>query len=1106
MSDITSSSDRQRITQLRDEIRRHEHLYYVLNESEVSDAEFDALMAELRQLEGEYPALVTPDSPSQRVGGEPREGVTKTAHSSVMLSLNNAFDDTELRDFDRRARELAEVHTLDYVGELKLDGVSMAVRYADGQLDLALTRGDGELGEVITPNARTLRTVPLSIPLSDLAAVGVPEEFEVRGEVVMPKAAFAHLNEEQHTAGRPLFANARNAAAGSLRMLDPTITLSRHLDFYAYLLLADGTAVFDSHWESLDTLSELGFKVGSHRERLSGTDELAIFRDRWLQRRDSLPYEIDGVVFKIDAVDLQRRLGATAKAPRWAVACKPAAQQAETTVENIDVQVGRTGAITPRAKLRPVEVGGVTVSRATLHNEGEIRRLGLQIGDRVLVERSGDVIPRVVRVIAEATERQPFKMPSRCPVCDSPIVREEGEAVARCVNVSCKARLKESILHFARRSAMDIDGLGDWLVGELVDRGMVKNLDDLYALRIEQLAPLQQTTAIGDETADTIIEAIDKSYQKTTLPIVLQALGVPGIGRKNARRLAEHFKSLKTIVDAGVDELQTLYGFGSRLASDISEFFDDPTNLHLVALIRQAGLPYGDTTRDAPTVGADVEESPQPPPADKSTACIRDFVTRIASIQIDEPGTKTARKLIDGLGPKRAGKLFDHGIVKRPADLYQLTGPKLAGLPILVKLGNKDAGKVIRGLNRSKNASLSRLLIGLGIRHVGDQTATSLAGTFRSISALAGASREELEEVDDVGPKVAESILSFFSDETNRNMIDGLRQHGIDPVETQTTMPTIGAIVVEPKGRGIMNRSFVAIDVETANSDQGSICSIGIARFEGDQILDEWYSLVNPDDEFSAINTGIHGIDERTVHDAPSYHDLAGKLNSMLYEAVVVTHSRFDRIAISKAAVRCTVPPPKCTWLDSAMMTRRTWPQFARSGYRLPDICRHIGYEFQHHNALEDAKATGQVVLAAIDKTGCDITGWVRELNQAASRQKHARRVGNTRSGSVKRQGNPNGPLFGEVVVFTGALKITRADAADLAATAGCDVAASVTRKTTLLVVGDVDVRTLATGRTKTSKHRKAEQLALNGQPIQIIGESDFHANIAFETGDEYPG
>lgn len=882
MSDITPPSTRQRVTQLRDEIRRHERLYYVLNEPEISNTEFDALMNELRQLEADFPALAAPDSPSQRVGGEPREGIAKTAHSSLMLSLSNAFDDADLRDFDRRARELAQVQTLDYVGELKLDGVSMAVRFTRGRLDLAITRGDGETGEVITPNARTLRTVPLSISPSDLTEAGVPEDFEVRGEVVMPKAAFARLNERQHTAGRRLFANARNAAVGSLRMLDPKVTRSRHLDFNAYLLLADGAAVFDSHWESLDALSEIGFKVDPRRERLRGADELAVFRDRWLQRRDALPYDIDGVVFKIDAVGLQQRLGATAKAPRWAVACKPAARQAETTVEAIDVQVGRTGAITPRARLRPVEVGGVTVSRATLHNEGEIRRLGLQIGDRVLVERSGDVIPKVVRVVEEAAGRQPFRMPSRCPACDSPVVREEGEAVARCINVSCEARLKESILHFARRSAMDIDGLGDWLAGELVDQGLVRHLDDLYALRKAQLAPLQQTTAIGDKRARSIVSAIKHSRRRTTLAVVLQAFGVPGIGPQKAQQLEKHFKSLEAVVDAGVDEFQTLPGFGSRLASGLRRFLDDPTNLHLVALVRDAGLPHGDTPADASTFIADAKERTPPADADKSTAAVRGFIARIAT------SAKIAR-----LGPEMARKLFDHGIVKSPADLYQLTVPELAALPEHVRLGDKDAGKVIRGLDRSRHAPLSRLIFGLGIRHVGDQTATSLATAFRSMSALVRAPREKLEEVGDVGPKVAESILSFFRDETNRSVIDGLRRQGVDPVETQDAAPT--------------------------SSD-------------------------------------------------------------------------------------------------------------------------------------------------------------------------------------------PDGQLFGETVVFTGTLGITRAEATKLADAAGWKVAGNVTKKTTLLVVGGVDPQKLATGRRKTSKHRKAEQLAVGGQPIRIIGESDFLSRAANATRGENVG
>ena len=1092
MSDITPAGARQRVAQLRAELRRHEHLYYVLNQPEISDAEFDALMIELRRIEAEQPALVTPDSPSQRVGGAPRDGVEKAAHSSVMLSLDNAFDDAELRDFDRRARELAEAEALDYVGELKLDGVSMAVRYAGGRLDLALTRGDGEQGEVITPNARTLRTVPLSIPPPALAAAGVPEAFEVRGEVVMPKAAFARLNEGQRAADKPVFANPRNAAAGSLRMLDAAVTLSRHLDFYPYLLLADGAAVFGSHWEALEALHALGFKVNPHRARLHGVDALAGFRDEWLGKRESLPYDIDGLVFKVDAVALQRQLGATAKAPRWAIACKPAAQQAETVVRHIEVQVGRTGAVTPRAVLEPVLLGGVTVSHATLHNGGEIARLGLQIGDRVLVVRSGDVIPKVVRVVEEGDDRRPFKMPKNCPVCLSKIVQAEGEAVARCLNTSCDARLKESILHFAHRAAMDIDGLGEWLVGELVDRGLVKDLAGLYSLRKEELALIQQEGVIGEARASGIVAAIKRSHRETTLASVLQALGVPGIGPKKAELLAERFMSLENIMVAGVNEIQAAPGFGIRIANGVRAFFDDPTTRQLVALVGKAGLPLGGPARDVDSAGAGAQNGTLFPQTEVSTEVVRLFVERIAN------STK-----INGLGKVLVGKLVDSEIVKYPADLYQLTVPDVAQIPEKISLGEKDADKVTKGLEQSKDKPLSRLIFGLGIRHVGDRTASLLAESFRSMSALAAAPQEDLEEVDEVGPEIAESIRAFFAEEANRRMIDGLRHKGINPVEAPPDVPVVRPVVVGPKDRGNMNRTFIVLDVETANADYASICSIGVARFDGGQISDEWYSLVDPNDEFSAVNTRIHGIDAEVVRGAPSYQDLAGTLNRMLDHAVVVSHGPFDRVAISRAAARWTVSPPACTWLDSATVTRRTWAQFVRRGYGLANVCEHIGYEFQHHDALEDAKAAGQVVLAAIEETGRDITGWLVELNQGVARQAYARAAGSAGGGSVRRQGNPNGPLFGEVVVFTGALAIARADAADMAAAAGCEVDTSVTRKTTLLVVGDVDVRTLA-GRTKSTKHRKAEQLALEGQPIRIIGESDFHAIVALAPGKEF--
>ena len=612
---LTLDEARVRVARLRAELRRHEHLYYVLDDPRISDAEFDALLRELQRLEARHPVLITPDSPSQRVGGAPRDGMEKAAHSSAMLSLDNAFDDGELADFDRRARELAGADVLDYVGELKLDGLSLAVRFgaagAGSRLELALTRGDGVDGEVVTPNARTLRSLPLSIPASELDAHGVPAGFEVRGEVVMPAAAFAALNARQRADGKPLFRNPRNAAAGSLRMLDAAVTASRRLDFYPYLLVAAGQPVFPSHWESLEALAALGFKVNPARERLRGVDGLRRFRDTWLPRRGELPYEIDGLVFKVDAVDLQRRLGATSKSPRWAIACKPAAQQVETVVEGVDVQVGRTGAVTPRARLRPVEVGGVTVSRATLHNEDEIARLGLRIGDTVLVERSGDVIPKVVRVVREGAERRPFVMPSHCPACGSPVVRAEGEAVARCVNASCSARLKESILHFARRTAMDVDGMGEWLVDALVDGGFVQDLADLYELRVERLADLTKETKVsparlGEKSAARVLAGLERS-KEVPLGRLVFGLGIRHVGERTAALLADHFRSLDRIAAASADELEQVEEVGPRIAESIRTFFASARNRELLERLRAHGLRFGaeagDPERPRPLAG-----------------------------------------------------------------------------------------------------------------------------------------------------------------------------------------------------------------------------------------------------------------------------------------------------------------------------------------------------------------------------------------------------------------------------------------------------------------------------------------------------------------------
>jgi DNA ligase (NAD+) len=569
------------IEKLRDELRRHEHLYYVLDQPEISDADYDALMRKLQALEAEHPELATADSPTQRVGGKPREGFLKVEHSSAMLSLDNALNEGELRDFDRRVRELLGGEAFLYVAELKMDGLSMAAHYVDGVFTLAVTRGDGRVGEDVTENARTIRSLPLKVKTKDA-------KFETRGEVVMNHRAFERLNADREEKGLARFANPRNAAAGSLRLLEPQITASRRLEYYTYFLLVDGKPAKDSHAESLDELERRGFKVNDNRSVCRDISEVLEFCARWEALRDELPYEIDGVVVKVDSIAQQQRLGWTAKAPRWAIAFKYAPRQAVTTVENIDVQVGRTGALTPVAHLKPVVVSGVTVSRATLHNEDEIERLGLQIGDDVVIERSGDVIPKVVRVQAQGSYRRPFAMPSVCPVCGGAVTREEGEAATRCINTNCSARLKESLLHFASRGVMNIDGMGDALVDQLVDRGMVESVADIYGLTDEKLMALER---MGKKSAANVLANIGKS-KKNPLPRVITALGIRFVGERTAQFLAEAFGDLDAIARAGLDVLQEAEEVGPRIAESIFQFFREPRNQQLVERLREAGLQF----------------------------------------------------------------------------------------------------------------------------------------------------------------------------------------------------------------------------------------------------------------------------------------------------------------------------------------------------------------------------------------------------------------------------------------------------------------------------------------------------------------------------------
>jgi DNA ligase (NAD+) len=576
-TDVQKAAERLRAT-----IRHHEHQYYVLDQPEISDSEYDELMRELQALEKKHPEVLTSDSPTQRVGGKPREGFRKVPHSSPMLSLDNALDEEELAAFDRRVREGLGGRPYRYVVELKMDGLSMATLYRNRHFSQAITRGDGVIGEDVTENARTIRSVPLSIRAADFP------EFEVRGETVMNRTAFERLNTERDEKAQSRFANPRNAAAGSLRVLEPSITASRRLDFYSYFLLVDGAPAFPSQWETLEWLSRSGFKVNNKRAVCESFEEVLAFCREWEAKREELPYEIDGVVVKVDSVEQQQALGWTAKSPRWAIAFKYAARQAVTEVEGIETQVGRTGALTPVAYLKPVLVGGVTVSRATLHNEDEIERLGLMIGDTVIIERSGDVIPKVVRVSAQGSYRKPFRMPENCPICGGKIVREEGEAASRCINIDCPARLKESILHFSSRGVMNIDGLGEALVDQLVDHKLVTTVADLYYLTENQLVELER---MGRKSAANLIANINRS-RRNPLPRIITALGIRFVGERTSQILAEAFGSLDRVSHATREQLQAAEEVGPRVAEAIYQFFREPRNLELVEKLRAAGLNF----------------------------------------------------------------------------------------------------------------------------------------------------------------------------------------------------------------------------------------------------------------------------------------------------------------------------------------------------------------------------------------------------------------------------------------------------------------------------------------------------------------------------------
>jgi DNA ligase (NAD+) len=601
----SDKNDEKKIEALREKIRHHEYLYFVLDQPEISDAEFDALMRQLRGLEAEHPSLVTPDSPTQRVGGKPREGFVKVRHSSPMLSLDNTYSEEELRDWERRVHELTGRKEIDYVCELKLDGMSMSLGYDDGQLVRGITRGDGTVGEDVTLNVRTVRSVPLSIPTEKLKKAGIPPDFEVRGELLMPTAAFKKLNAEREREGLPTFANPRNFTAGTVRQLDTSITAQRRLDFFGYMLLENGRTCFDRHWKTLDALEAAGFKVNPNRKLVHSMEEVWAFIQEWEGKRESLPYEIDGIVVKVDRTPLQDELGFTGKAPRWAIAYKYAARAGMTVLKNVTWQVGRTGKLTPVAELAPVPIGGTTVRNATLHNMDEIERLGVRIGDFVEVERAGDVIPKVNRVVEKkdsritdslrseqaavlAKDHDPIAAPGICPVCKTKVVRTEGEVDYRCVNANCPAKLLGTILHFASRGVMNIDGMGDSLVNQLIERGLVKNVADIYDLTKKDLLSLER---FADKSAQNILDEIDNS-KKLPLERVIYGLGIRMVGERTAQFLAEHFGSMEALENASVEELQNVNEVGPRIAESIVEFFSIAANRELVKRLGKADLTF----------------------------------------------------------------------------------------------------------------------------------------------------------------------------------------------------------------------------------------------------------------------------------------------------------------------------------------------------------------------------------------------------------------------------------------------------------------------------------------------------------------------------------
>jgi DNA ligase (NAD+) len=620
---------------LRDEIRRHDELYYLRQDPEISDREYDELIEKLRGLENKHPELITSDSPTQRVAGRPAEGFPEFVHRVPMLSLDNSYNIDELRAFDERCRKLAGGESPEYVAELKIDGLSLSVHYDDGVFVRGVTRGDGFRGEDVTSNVRTIRSTPLKL---NPKAANIAHEIEVRGECYLGLRIFERINAEREDAGEARFANPRNAASGTMRQLDPSITARRRLEMFAYDVFAGQRKAFPTHWDALNWAERAGFRVNENRALCKSIDEVIEFCDRMEAKRDDLGYEIDGVVVKVNSTALQEEFGATGKAPRWAIAYKYAARRATTQVNDIIVQVGRTGALTPVAMLEPVQLSGVTVSRSTLHNEDEIERLGLRIGDHVLIERGGDVIPKVIKVIESKRtgKEKKFRMPKTCPVCGGNVSRPEGEAVSRCIAADCAAQLIGRLLHFASRRAMRIEGLGFALAEQLIEKKLVRDVADLYSLTLDSLASLER---MAEKSASNVLAQIEASKTRDLWHLIY-GLGIRHVGERTAGILAQHFGSLELLGAATVEELDDIHEIGQTMAESIHDWFADPGNKELCERLQKAG------------VRAEIAEQ-------LSRQTDQRFAGKVFVLTGTLPGTTRdeARQLIEGRGGRVTGSV-----------------------------------------------------------------------------------------------------------------------------------------------------------------------------------------------------------------------------------------------------------------------------------------------------------------------------------------------------------------------------------------------------------------------------------------------------------------